>query len=116
MLNDLGKANYELAALQEPYIDFANASHRNAYWHIVYPTHHFKDNQPTTRSVILVNTSLPTNAWRQIPVNSPDVTAVQIVTNGGRTLTVFNIYNDCNNDRALDALNDAMCDPMLCRH
>ncbi|KIY51432.1 hypothetical protein FISHEDRAFT_37098 [Fistulina hepatica ATCC 64428] len=113
MLNDLGKTNYELAALQEPYIDFANASRRNAYWHIVYPTHHFKDNQPTTRAIILVNTSLPTNSWRQIPVDSPDVVAVQIKTDEGNSLAVFNIYNDCNNDRALDALSNVMRDPAL---
>ncbi|KIY46395.1 hypothetical protein FISHEDRAFT_24281, partial [Fistulina hepatica ATCC 64428] len=103
--------DYELAALQEPYIDFANASRRNAYWHIVYPTHHFKDGQPTTRSVILVNTSMPTNIWRQIPVDSPDVTAVQITTGDGHRLTVFNIYNDCNNDKALDALSIALREP-----
>lgn len=37
-------------------------------------------------------------------LDTTDVIAIQIDTNIG-TITIFNIYNDCNNDKAQNALD-----------
>ncbi|KAF9521639.1 Endonuclease/exonuclease/phosphatase, partial [Crepidotus variabilis] len=55
------------------------------------------------RSAILVNTRLGTCAWKQVDIDSPDITAICIETARG-TILIYNIYNDYKNDNSLEAL------------
>ena len=94
--------NWDILALQEPYIDVLGNTKANSWWHVVYPSPHFT-NSATDRSVILVNAALDVNKWAQIPVkDSNDVSAVQLHTPKGR-ITIFNLYVDCNHSEALAA-------------
>ncbi|KAF8580412.1 hypothetical protein K439DRAFT_1357007, partial [Ramaria rubella] len=85
--------HYDIIAIQEPYIDFLGCTHAGLQWSPVYPPGH-RDFPKLTRSVLFVNTAISTNSWTQLPVNCPDITAIQI-TCGDCNIHIYNIYNDC---------------------
>ncbi|KAJ6470020.1 hypothetical protein C8R45DRAFT_797553, partial [Mycena sanguinolenta] len=57
---------------------------------VVYPSTHGGEGV-RTRAVTLVNTSLPTDSWSQMPLDSPDAVAVEFRGAFG-TLRMVNIY------------------------
>lgn len=96
---------WDIVLMQEP--------HRNFFKHIstprgfrqVYPSTEVRKNG-VVRSGIWINEQLSTNTWKAIDIKgTADVTAVQIHGAFGK-LTIFNIYNDCNNDDSIKAVND----------
>ena len=96
--------NYDIAALQEPHIDFLGRTRANLYWSVIYPKHHLK-NPKKTRSVILVNCNFFTNNWEDLNIESTDVTGV-CIHGTFRAICIFNIYNDCKNNSSLDVVGD----------
>ncbi|KAL1737828.1 hypothetical protein HDZ31DRAFT_19849, partial [Schizophyllum fasciatum] len=61
------------------------------HWRPVFPAR-WNANRRPSRTVILVNANIDTNAWRPIIVpDTHDITAIQMETNAGR-LNLFNIY------------------------
>lgn len=109
LIHSANPKDFDIVAIQEPWkshVHLTQASHR---WRVVYPTTHLKSDEQAaaTRSVLYINTAISTNAWTTIPVDSPDVSAIELRT-ARKTLRIFNIYNDCNNDSALDALHEAV--------
>jgi ribonuclease HI/endonuclease/exonuclease/phosphatase family metal-dependent hydrolase len=99
MLNSLRKDDYDICTIQEPYLDHNAKTRANNYWISIYPTTH-NTAPEATRSIILINTHILTNNWRQIPIEHPDVTAIELTGTYGK-LRLFNIYNDCNNNDAI---------------
>ena len=98
----LAKHNIDIIALQEPSINFLDKTIASRDWVPLYPTTHEK--QPKkTRSVTLIRSDLLTENWEQLDFPSGDVTALRIKEQWG-TLTIFNIYNDCEHDETLEAL------------
>src|SRR5258705_5823102 len=93
---------YDIIALQEPYLDTYGNTRASRYWRVVYPSSHLSPNS-RTRSTLLINSALSTNAWQQIPFDSPDVTIVQLSGTFGY-LTLFYIYNDGEHDNTLHKL------------
>ncbi|KAJ7140151.1 hypothetical protein C8R43DRAFT_892918, partial [Mycena crocata] len=90
---------YDLILIQEPHIDFRGVSRSNPRFASVYPTLHSR--QPSSsRSLILVNTRLPSSSWTAIPIDSPGVTAIELKGEYG-ALRIINVYNDCNHNDAL---------------
>ena len=57
------------------------------------------------RSIILVNTNLLTNAWKQIDFQHLDITAIEIKGPFG-TLRIINAYNNCKNNTALTHISN----------
>jgi len=54
---------------------------------------------------MLINAALDTNKWVQITVpDTGDLTAMQIWGEFS-SITIFNIYNDCEHSRIVDALD-----------
>jgi hypothetical protein len=49
---------------------------------------------------MLVRASLNPDTWKQINFPSSDIVVIQIHGEWGK-LTLFNIYNDCNNDETI---------------
>ena len=49
-----GLGNWDVMALQEPYIDHLGLMHANSHWTVIYPSNKNQQNQNHTRSVILV--------------------------------------------------------------
>ncbi|KII85398.1 hypothetical protein PLICRDRAFT_60623, partial [Plicaturopsis crispa FD-325 SS-3] len=102
LINSAYHKDYDILALQEPYIDALGNTKANPKWRVVYPSSHPADGS-TVRSVLLVNTRLDTNHWRQLSVPSNDITAIQFTGEFG-TMSLINVYNDCTHSRTLDLL------------
>jgi ribonuclease HI len=103
LLFNLGRNKYDICAIQEPYIDHNGSTRANPNWITVYPSTH-QAYPDATRSLILINTFIFTNNWKQIHIDHPDITAIEYSTNAAK-LRIFNIYNDCDNNNALMYLN-----------
>ena len=52
--------NWDILALQEPYIDALGNTMANSWWHVVYPSPHLI-NSTIDRSVLLINAALDIN-------------------------------------------------------
>jgi hypothetical protein len=102
------KKDYDLVLVEEPYVDFRGLSRTNPYYSIIYPPRH-RDTFTTksTRSIIMVNNKLQSNAWAPILIDSSDITAVEVTTASG-IIRIINIYNDCNHNDSLTKLRQYM--------
>ena len=94
--------DWDILALQEPYLDHLGLSRANTHWNVTYPSNKNLDNQNRVRSVILVNTNIQSTQIQQIKIPSNDITAIKITTNT-RTL-LFNVYNHNNHNQSIDIL------------
>ncbi|KAJ3886211.1 hypothetical protein GG344DRAFT_57875, partial [Lentinula edodes] len=87
--------NADIFAIQEPYIDSKGRTRSLPHLRVVYPTghvEHFGDSdRPKARSLIMMHTRIQTKRWTQLTVDSPDITAIQVITDIG-TIRIFNIY------------------------
>jgi hypothetical protein len=80
-------------------MDSKRLTRANPAWKVVYPSSYHTD-PSTPCSIIFVNNRLNSNHWKQIPVPSNDITAIQFTGPSG-TLAIFNIYNACEHTRTL---------------
>src|SRR5882762_5031767 len=84
IINSNMHLHYDIITLQEPYLDSYGNTRASRHWRVVYPTTHpSTPPNPPTHSVLLVNSSLDTNSWKQISFPSPDVMIIQIKGNHG---------------------------------
>lgn len=98
------KGRSHIIAFQKPSIDFQGMTRALSHYTTIYPTNHFKDSKENrTRSVIMISAKIPSGSWTQIPINSPNVTAVELKGDIG-TIRLFNIYNDGNHDKAINSI------------
>jgi len=95
MLHQLDPNEFDIAAIQELYLDFNRNTQATPDWFTIYPKEHY-DRPNNTRSIILINKRIPTNNWKQVEFASSDVMAVQIKTPAGDILCI-NMYNDTQN-------------------
>lgn len=106
LLNSVRPSDWDIILIQEPWIGF-NGTRSSHHWRVIYPETHFVDNAKTTRSLILVNTNIPTNAYEQIFYKSADVTGLKLKLDD-RSFIIANIYNDCNSNDAVEAVSDSL--------
>lgn len=92
----------DIIALQEPAISDFAVTVASKDWRVIYPSTHNK-NPSNTRSVILIRADIHTNSWSQIDFESGDVTVVKLKGAWG-TLTLLNIYNDCEHDHTIEQI------------
>jgi hypothetical protein len=102
MLNSINPNDWDVIALQEPYIDFNGVMHTTHPWRVIYPSPHYHLPKET-RSVTLINKNLATNHWESLPIDLSDITAVRLTGNFGK-ICIFNIYNDCTHSCTLTSL------------
>ena len=98
----LARRGIDIVALQEPAVSRFGTTIASRDWTPIYPTTHSKD-PAKTRSILLVRNSLLTEHWKQIDFPSGDVTVIQL-TGGQGTITLFNIYNDCEKNDTINLL------------
>jgi hypothetical protein len=108
LLQTLQRGDYNMCLIQEPYIDFRGKTRANWNWIIIYPDMH-QQHPNNTRSVILVNTNLSMDSCKQIHLEHPDISAVELQGQYGM-LHILNIYNDCKNNSSLMHLSAYMRD------
>jgi ribonuclease HI len=94
---------WDIIALQEPYMDFLGLTRANLHWNVIYPSNKNQENQKRTRSIILISTNIDSSQIQQINIQSSDITAVQINANA-RSLLLFNVYNDNTNNHAIETI------------
>lgn len=80
MLARAHQDNWDILAIQEPYIDTLGNTRANSKWNVVYPTTVSHKAQHPHRTVILVNTKTPLESTIQIHIESRDITAITINT------------------------------------
>ena len=105
LLHSADPRDYDIIAIQEPYIDHLKLTRASPRWAVVYPEGHL-DSDHTTRSVLLISTAISSNIWRPIAVPSPDITAITL-TAGTSSVHIFNLYVDGGHDRAIHAVAHA---------
>ena len=98
--------HYDIVALQEPHIKFLGWTWANPHWMVIYPKQHLI-NPKKTRSVILINRRISTNNWENVNIVSNDVTGICLHGPFG-SICVLNIYNDCNNNKSLEVVEEYM--------
>ena len=96
-------SNWDIIALQEPYIDHLGLTQANPHWTVIYPSNKNLQNQNRTRSVLLINTRIDSSQIQQINIQNSDITAAKISTND-RAIIIINIYNDINHNGNIDAI------------
>lgn len=106
LLASLRRDEYDICAIQEPYINFNGKTHANRQWTTIYLNTH-KVHPGATRAVILVNANIPTDNWKQIHIQHPDIMAIEMTGDFG-TLHILNIYNDCKNNSSLTHVSEYM--------
>lgn len=104
LLNSPSAMEWDVMVIQEPYLNFLRNTCANHRWHVIYPSQHYTHPQRRSRAVTLINTSINTNSWKQIFFPSSDVVIIQLSGTYGHC-TIFNIYNDCNSQDTLTALD-----------
>jgi hypothetical protein len=108
LLESLKQNAYDVCVVQEPYIDFQGYTWANKNWMTIYPNTHQK-HPDRTRSIILINANLLTDAWKQIEFEHLDITAIEIQGEFG-TLRIINVYNDGDNNSTLTHISAFMRD------
>jgi exonuclease III len=109
MLKNLDPEKYDLACIQEPYlnpVNLANASNLRSYWDVIYPSNH-NSGAHRTQVIMLVNKRLSKNNWHIIPIKSPNVMAIELTGQFGK-VRIYNIYNPCDSDHTLHFLERHM--------
>ncbi|KAG1889175.1 hypothetical protein F4604DRAFT_1515172, partial [Suillus subluteus] len=82
---------YDLAIIQEPYLNQVNLAPSSSRWDTIYPTLHGDNGAECTNSIILVNKRLSKNTWKIVPLKSSNAMAIKLQGNFGRIL-IFNVY------------------------
>ena len=104
LLNAAKPANWDILLIQEPWMAF-NGTRATYDWRVLYLKIYFEDNTKPLRSLILVNSKISTNQYDQLQFNTADVSGIVLKSNN-RKVVIINIYNDCNNNNALDAVSE----------
>ncbi|KAG1767211.1 hypothetical protein EDD22DRAFT_773247 [Suillus occidentalis] len=102
MLQNLNPNTYDLKCIQEPFfnqIGLANTSNLRCYWDIIYPTNHHL-NPERLQCILLVNKKLFKNNWHIIPLDSSNITVIELNGNFGK-VRIYNIYNTCDHSCTL---------------
>lgn len=97
----LSPKDWDIICIQEPYFDWQGLSRVTNGWTTVYPYKH--KNGVKSRSIMLISSLISTDAWESLPVDSTDITAVQLICDFGR-IRIFNLYNACDHSKTTDAL------------
>ena len=93
---------FNLILIQEPWLNALGNTRGNHHWRIIYPSNRYTDGHNTLRSIILVNTSIPTDSYTVLNIPHSDISALRLRGNFG-ACSIFNIYNDCNDNSTIDA-------------
>jgi exonuclease III len=103
--NNIKREHWDIVLVQEPHmISKFNVMRTPTNYRPVFPENRGRNDTPV-RSVIWISNALDTSSWKIVNVpDTNDLTAIQLKGDYG-TLTIFNIYNDCNNPDTEITLN-----------
>ena len=76
MLASTKPEDWDILALQEPFLNHLNKTQASHHW-IVHPNTHCNDRASHTRSIILINANIPIDIYSFIDAPLLDVTAIR---------------------------------------
>ena len=91
ILHQLDPNIYDIAAIQELYLNHNHNTCTNLHWYTVYPKEHYTVPYKT-RSIMLVNMHMATDSWAQVNFSMSGMTVIQIQMVAGNVL-IINTYN-----------------------
>ncbi|KIM73079.1 hypothetical protein PILCRDRAFT_48268, partial [Piloderma croceum F 1598] len=103
--NTANPTDWDVIAIQEPWLDALGNARGTHYWCVLYPSNHLHDGSSRPRSILLVNTNIATDSYISLNIPNSDITAIRFQGNHG-FLSLFNIYNDCMHNDNLLVLNN----------
>ncbi|KAF8057554.1 hypothetical protein FPV67DRAFT_1384542, partial [Lyophyllum atratum] len=83
--------DWDVLALQEPFLDRLGNTKASPFWTVRYPSPHLRDGSARSRSILLINANIATDAYTPLDIPSPDITAVRFDGQFGH-LSIFNVY------------------------
>ena len=104
VLNTANPQDWDIIALQEPWIDSFSNLRGTQHWRVMYPMNFYMEGHPCICSILLINTNLSTDCYSVLPIMHSDVTAVHFKGTNG-FLSVFNIYNEITNNEMITCLD-----------
>ena len=104
LLNTSRPNDWDILLIQEPWMSF-NGSRATPHWRILYPKLYFEDKTKPLRSLILINSRIPTDQYEQIQFRSADVSGIYLKTND-RKLIIINVYNECSGNDSINAVRE----------
>jgi ribonuclease HI len=104
ILNTANPKDWDVIALQEPWIDKYGNSRGSQFWRVIYPANFYTEGRPRVRSILLINTNISTDCYISLPILHSDITAVRFRGENG-FLSLFNIYNEITNNDTLNCLD-----------
>ena len=84
-------SEWDVLALQEPWINILGNSRGSQYWWIVYPANFYIEGRPRIKSILLINTNISTDSYTVLPIMNSDVMTVRFKGDHSH-LSIFNIY------------------------
>jgi hypothetical protein len=96
---------YNIIAIQEPYLDFLGKAQANPHWYMIYPRTYYSDKEKRTRSMILINRSITTDTWAALYIGHPDVTGIEVKTHASVVL-IFNFYCNSTHSQSIHYAQD----------
>src|ERR1700736_2191977 len=104
VLNAARPEDWDILAIQEPWIDTLGKSHMTQYWRIIYPVNYYEEGRSRVRSVLLINTNINTDSYTMLLIPHSDIVGVHF-TGANGSLTVINVYNEITNNSTTDCLD-----------
>ena len=108
IINTANPKDWDILALQEPWIDSFGNSQGSQYWRVVYPANFYDKDLARIHSILLVNTNLSTDCYIPLLIPHSNVTAIRFKGENS-FMSLFNVYNEITNNDTLRAL-DTFCE------
>ncbi|KAG1791017.1 uncharacterized protein HD556DRAFT_1241185 [Suillus plorans] len=105
MIKSLDLEIYDLAYIQEPYlnlVNLANTSNLRSWWDVIYLADHHSFPQ-CSQVIMLVNKRLLKNTWHIVLLKPPNTMSIELTGPFGK-VHIYNIYNPCDSNHTLDFL------------
>ena len=90
VINTARPEDWDIIALQEPWIDSLGKSRATQYWRVLYPSNYYEEGRARIRSVLLINTNISPDCYSALPIYHSDITGVRFKGPNGN-LTLINV-------------------------
>ena len=115
IINTARPEDWDVLAIQEPWIDMLGKSRASQYWRIIYPANYYEEGRARIRSVLLINTNISTDCYSTLPIFHSDITGIRFKGPHG-SLSLINVYNEITNNNTTNYLDLFLnANPLLVR-
>ena len=104
LLHTARPTDWDIILIQEPWMG-PTTTRSSHHWNVIYPNTFRIDGSRSPRSLIFINTNIPSDSYTQIKFTSSDVSGLKLKIHD-QTINIVNIYNDCNHDESINAVSE----------